>query len=63
MTTRGARPGDRVLIIGSALWNAPAAHLARVQIAAEIPGSEQFAFWSAGRAQQAAVMERVAALG
>ncbi|MCI0353844.1 MAG: hypothetical protein L0099_02220, partial [Acidobacteria bacterium] len=60
---RGARAGDRILVLGSALWNSPSAHLARVQIAAEIPGTESVAFWTADRAKQAAVMKSVEALG
>ncbi|MGH9603257.1 MAG: hypothetical protein ACRD24_12805 [Terriglobales bacterium] len=63
LVRRGARPGEGILVIGSALWNAPSAHLARVQIAAEIPVAEGFAFWSADRATQTAVLERVAAHG
>ncbi len=60
---RGARPGDRILVLGSALWQAPSAHLARVQIAAEVPDLEAVAFWTALRPVQSGVMERAAALG
>ncbi|HXE90418.1 MAG TPA: hypothetical protein VNK82_05575 [Terriglobales bacterium] len=60
---RGARPGDRILMLGGALWNAPLARLARVQIAAEIPWTEAPAFWSAGSPTQAAVMDAASAFG
>ncbi|HSA92286.1 MAG TPA: hypothetical protein VLE48_04690 [Terriglobales bacterium] len=60
---RGARPGDRILMLGGALWNAPLARLARVQIAAEIPWTEAPAFWSADPATQAAVMDAASSLG
>jgi hypothetical protein len=60
---RGARPGDRILMLGGALWNAPLARLARVQIAAEIPWTEAPAFWSADPATQSAVMDAASSLG
>ncbi|HXE89351.1 MAG TPA: hypothetical protein VNK82_00135 [Terriglobales bacterium] len=60
---RGARPGDRIAVIGGGLWSAPLAHLARVRIAAEIPPYESTAFWSAERPTQAALMHRAAQVG
>ncbi len=63
LARRGARPGDRIMVLGSALWQAPSAHLARVQITAEIPGVEAVAFWTAVRPIQSSVMERAAATG
>jgi hypothetical protein len=63
LVRRGARPGDRILVIGGGLWSAPLAHLARVQIAAEIPAEESAAFWSAERATQASLMQRAAQVG
>jgi hypothetical protein len=63
LVRRGVRPGDRIMVLGSALWQAPSAHLARVQIAAEVPEADAAAFWTAHRPVQSAVMERAAALG
>ncbi len=63
LARRGARPGERIMVIGSALWQAPSAHLARVQIAAEVPGVEAVDFWTAVRPIQSSVMERAAATG
>jgi hypothetical protein len=59
----GIHSGERVCYLGYALTDEGWAHLARVHIAAEIPVEDVPGFWSAGRPQQIAVANWLAAKG